>query len=384
MMNKKFSDEEKYSLVERYYGGEPVSDICLSANIVRSTFYSWLEPYKVDYTKKGKHGVSAAEFVKIKKQNEKLSQIIEILKKVNCTVSSPPKEKLSELALLYGQYNIHVLCEALEVPRGTFYNHVLRNKVDNKSYQFRRNELSEKIKEVYEKSNQIYGAKKIRAVLVEQGIIVSDKMVSELLHEMNLTSIRLGAKKNYFQICQEKRKDELKMNFTVAAPNLAWVSDVTYFKIKGQFMYVCVILDLYSRKAIAYKISEKHSTQLITRTFKAAYSNRKPNENLIFHSDRGSQYTAYAFQELLKKCNVKQSFSPAGKPRYNAVVESFFSNLKREELYRTNYRSIDEFKENVKTYINSYNTERPHTSLQYKTPDAYEDFYYKKINPEKE
>ena len=364
-------------MVARYRNGESATDICTEIGIARSTFYTWLKPYKTTYTDAG-YAVNAAEFIKMKQRLEKLEQKVEVLQKVNCTVSSPLKEKLQELSLLHGQYSVHVLCEALEVPRGTFYNHIFRNKGENNSYQIRRTQLSTLIKQIYEESNQIFGAKKIKAVLANQGEVVSDKMVAELMQEMNLYSIRTGAKKNFARFNYEKKEDSLQMNFSVNAPNKVWISDVTCFKIDNKFQYICAILDLYSRKVIAYKISQKHSTQLITSTFKLAYAKRKPENGLIFHSDRGTQYTSHAFQKLLKTSHIEQSFSPSGKPHHNAVMESFFSSMKKEELYRTNYHSVGEFKERIKKYIGFYNIERPHATLAYKTPNTYERFFYDK------
>ncbi|MBR0598589.1 IS3 family transposase [Sinanaerobacter chloroacetimidivorans] len=373
----KLSKEEKYQLVQRYLNGGLATDICMEAGIARSTFYDWIRPYKVANSDV-EYAVSASESAKMKQYITKLEQKIEVLQKVNCTVSAPLKEKLHALAQLHGQYRVHVLCEALNVDRGTFYNHIFRSKKDNNSYQFRRNQLSELIRQVYEENDQIYGAKKIRAVLSERGVAVSDKMVAELMQEMNLHSIRNYAKQDYLQFKEKKKTDHLKMRFSVHAPNQVWVSDVTYYKHESRFQYICAIIDLYARKVVAHKISQKHSSQLITATFKQAYSSRRPEAGLIFHSDRGVQYTSHAFQNLLKNCGVIQSFSPSGRPQHNAVMESFFSTMKREELYRTNYHSLNELKERVERFINRYNNERPHITLNYKTPNAHERLFFKK------
>lgn len=208
----------------------------------------------------------------------------------------------------------------------------------------------------------------------EQTITVAD--VAELMDEMNIHSIRNGAKKDYLRFNTDKKKDVLKMNFSVDAPNQVWVSDVTYFKLSGKFQFICAIIDLYSRKVIAHKISKKHSAQLITATFKLAYDERKPEAGLIFHSDRGTQYTSNSFWVLLKECQVEQSFSPSGRPHHNAVMESFFASMKKEELYRTNYRSGEEFKQRIQDYINFHNNERPYATLAYKTPNAHETTFY--------
>lgn len=155
----------------------------------------------------------------------------------------------------------------------------------------------------------------------------------------------------YLQLRSAKKPDRLRTDFSAKAPNQIWVSDVTYFRIDSKMYYICAILDLYSRKVIAHKISQKQSAQLITTTFRLAYVERKPQASLIFHSDRGTQYTSFTVQKLLKTLQVEQFFSPSGKPCHNAVIESFFASLKRKELYRLNYHSVDEFKECVGKYM---------------------------------
>lgn len=202
----KYTTNQKQELVLRYQNGESVSDICTQTGIARSTFYSWLKPYQTTITDAGMI-VTPKEFSALKKRVEKLEGIIQVLKSVDCTVSAPLQDKLKALETLYGQFSVHTLCDALEVPRGTFYNHILRNKKENKSYQLRRTELSEQIRQIYDESDQIYGAKKISAVLKSRGVATSDKMVSELMQEMNLASIRTGAKTPLyaFPCTKEKR-----------------------------------------------------------------------------------------------------------------------------------------------------------------------------------
>ena len=174
------TESEKHNLIKRYHSGESVTIICLQTGIHRSTFYSWLKPKSIDIIAPNLP-ITLAEHTRLKNRTDRLEQIIEVLKKVNCTAFSPTKEKLTELEKLHGQYSVHVLCDALNVARGTFYNHIFRNKRENKSYQFRRTQLSEQIKQVYDESNQIFGAKKIKAVLSERGVFTSDKMVGRFL-----------------------------------------------------------------------------------------------------------------------------------------------------------------------------------------------------------
>ena len=126
---------------------------------------------------------------------------------------------------------------------------------------------------------------------------------------------------------------------------------------------------------IAHKISKKNSTQLITSTFKIAHEERHPPSGLIFHSDRGAQYTSHRFQQLLHEHNTKQSFSQPGKPHDNAVAESFFASLKKEELYRKDHPSDRAFQACVASYIEFYNTKRPHHTLKNLTPCQMEESF---------
>ena len=245
MIVMKYSITEKQNLIMRYHAGESVTGICLQSGVPRSTFYSWLKPRKPSINGINEN-VSYLEHYKLKNQATRLESIIDVLKKVNCTATSPLKEKLAALEHLHGQYSVHVLCDALDVARGTFYNHIKRNLRENNGYKERRNKLSEQIMQVYNESNQIYGARKIKAVLTERGVVVSDKMVEELMREMNISSIRTGAKKFYNQLNYKKKNDILKMNFNVKAPNTVWASDITSFRINNKTYYIYVQFLIYT------------------------------------------------------------------------------------------------------------------------------------------
>lgn len=137
---------------------------------------------------------------------------------------------------------------------------------------------------------------------------------------MNLSSIRLTAKRPRYHRDNSQKHDALKVTFHTDAPNQVWVSDTTFFRVNQQVFYICTSLDLYAHKAIACKISRKHRTQLITAAFRVAYQERHPDKGLVFHSNRGTQYTSFSMQKLLAELGVKQSFSPTGRPQHNAVM----------------------------------------------------------------
>lgn len=159
----RLSTEEKQALAARYHVGESVAEICADKGVAGSTFYTQLKPHTTTATAAG-HTISQQEFNKMKQQIQKLEQTIEILHKANCTASAPLQERLQELAKLYGQYNVHALCEALCVSRGTFCDHIFRRK-EITAYDKRRAEMKEYVKAAFDKNQRRFGANKIAAVL---------------------------------------------------------------------------------------------------------------------------------------------------------------------------------------------------------------------------
>jgi transposase InsO family protein len=234
-----------------------------------------------------------------------------------------------------------------------------------------------KIQEIYDDSNQIFGAGKITAVLRNNDYHVSQAMVLELMRDMGLVSIRQTAKSQFIKD-SKKFKNYLNQEFHTDKPNQVWVSDVTYFRYNEKSYCICIIIDLFSRKVVGYRVGSVNSTQLVKSTFKQAHESRHPDKKLVFHTDRGSNYRSKTFCDYLKSRQVKQSFSRACVPYDNSVAESFFSSMKREELYRTKYRSESEFRKAIDNYMEFYNAKRPHQKLKYKTPEQAEsDFYLK-------
>ena len=373
----KYSNEEKLSIVARYQQGERITALSNELAISRSTLYRWLESFPSDSIGKPLK-FSYQEYASLQRKVEKLQNIITILKSADCLVSAPLKERLHALEPFYGKYEVHTICETLDVDRGTFYNHILRSKRGNAWFDKRRQEYCQIIRDVFDEYRQVLGAEKIRTILIQRGHQVSAEYISQLMREMGLSSVRSTAKKEYLKLREtERKKNILQQQFTADQPNQRWVSDVTCFKLRDHYFYICVIIDLFSRKVIAHKISKRNSTQLITAAFKMAYEERQPPSGLIFHSDRGAQYTSHRLQQLLHKHNVEQSFSQPGKPHDNAVAESFFASLKKEELYRKDHPSDRAFQASVASYIEFYNTKRPHRTLKNLTPCQTEENFNK-------
>lgn len=374
-MKKTYTSEQKQAIIERYIsGGETYLQISEDTGIAKSTFYSWLKKYNIEKETAKKKTVNFRNFMLLENKVARLENMVDILKSVGGIEDIPLRKKLYLAERFYNEYSVHLICETLDIPRGTFYNHILRNKKDNTWYAKRKEELRIRIQETYYENRQIFGADKIAAIMKNEGIVVSTEMVRKLMREMGIGSVRQSAKKLY-ENESKKHKNYVNQQFDTHAPNEVWVSDVTYFKFNEKAYYICVVIDLFSRKVISYKIGKKNSTQLVTSTLKMAYEERKPSSSLTYHTDRGFNFCSRGMAEYIKSIQITHSFSRPYVPYDNSVVESFFASLKREELYRTKYRSESEFMLAVSDYMDFFNTKRPHRKLQYRTPEQKEHDY---------
>lgn len=382
MKRHHYTNEEKNKLLFRYASEQTdVQDLLQEAGIPKSTFNQWIREYDAQHNCQSENDYSPRNFRHLKSRNMHLEDIIAVLNDSYCSPRTPLRERLNEAERLQGSYNIHLVCEALGLSRGTFYNHIKRNQREHAWFFLRREKLKKQIKELFDDSSQIYGARKMAAALRKRGIVVSTRLVRELMAEMDLISVRVYS--NYLYSKEfGKYKNYLNQEFSVDAPNRIWVSDVTYFKYKENPYYICVVMDLFSRKVVSHCVGRNETTYLIKRTIRLAYEERQPGNDLILHSDRGAAYKSEAVRKLLVSLNITQSFSRAYTPYDNAVIENFFGSLKKEELYRRRYRSERELKECVKEFIIFYNERRPHEKLNYQTPNEVEAAYIQSIMTE--
>lgn len=371
-----YPTELKIKTIRRYEKGESIKALSQELHISQSTLYKWRKEYCTIKTPTRTY--TPAEFDAISRRLQKLEHHLEIIRQTGYLSSVPLQKKLATLEELYNRpdnpFSVHELCDSLEVARGAFYNHIFR-KADKSKYQEEQAQLMLKVKQVFDDSKQRFGAEKIRIVLAESGIHVGKKRISAIMQELGLCSVRTDAKKQFKRKQQYAKQNLLKREFSTEHPNQIWVSDITYFKVKSYWVYLCIILDLYSRKIIGWRISKHMSTHLVTATFKITFQERGQSKKLTFHSDRGSQYVSKTLTGLFQQCGVKQSFSATARPLDNAVAETFFSSFKREEAYRKDYTSEQHFRRSVEEYIRFYNEFRPHQTLNYKTPQAFEDNY---------
>ena len=226
-----------------------------------------------------------------------------------------------------------------------------------------------------------YGAPRIAVELQEAGVPCSVNHIANLMAENDLQA-KNGKNYKYFPLVQARNHvsdNLLARDFTASKPNEKWVSDITYIKLERGFVYLAVIMDLYSRKIIGWSLDTTMTNQLIMDAFNMAVASRKAEPGLILHSDRGVQYRSGEYQHLLIKAGIKPSMSRKGNCWDNAAMESFFARLKVESIYAESFKGKKDAYACVFEYIEMfYNTIRRHSTNAYLSPNQYEQNYYDK------
>ena len=337
--------------------------------------YYWINKYRVIKSTENEE-FTVNDVYLLRKRMKKMEIENQILKEVECMVNSTKKEKLEAIAKLDGKYSIHALCRALNILRSTYYHYKLR-RPEQTMLEKEDKKYKEIINGIFNQSKGRLGAKKICAIMVRRGYRTTPKRVVRLMGEMKLVCISRKKKPQYNHSPKRKyRKNKLKREFVTDRPNKVWVSDITNINLNYEPYYLCTIIDLFSRKVIAYNISDNKETELVMQTFMEAYQSRNPNEDLMFHSDQGIQYTSYTFRKQLRNLKIDQSFSDPGCPHDNAVAESFFRTFKVEEVYQKYYKTYEHMESSIEEYISFFNNYRPHQSFNYLTPNQIEEKYY--------
>jgi len=270
------------------------------------------------------------------------------------------------------RYPIRMMCRLLKVSRSGYY--AWRSRPESRRAKFDRGLMPE-IQRIHEQSHGVYGSPRVRAELRDEGIHVGRRKVARL---MRLARLRGCPKRRYRITTQQDlrhrvAKDLLEQNFQAEAPNRCWASDITYISTRQGWLYLAVVMDLYSRRIVGWSMSRWMSRGLVIKALTMAIDARRPEGELIHHSDRGAQYTSNDFRDELARHGIQCSMSHTGNCYDNAVVESFFGILKRERVNRVRYRTRDEARRNLFQYIEVfYNRKRRHGYLGNISPADYE------------
>lgn len=264
-----------------------------------------------------------------------------------------------------------MMCRLLGVKRNGYYHFQKHSKRVNPE----KEELLEWIKKIAESSKNSYGSRRIKKALNALGFPIGRSKTVRLMKE---ASIYVRYRKKYKITTNSNHKKPLFENvlnrqFKVGGPNQAYVSDITYLWTQEGWLYLAVVIDLYSRKVVGWSMSPRMKASLVCDALKMAIWQRKPKPGLIVHSDRGSQYASHEYRQLLKLHGYLGSMSRKGNCWDNSVAESFFGHLKQERVQWQCYQSRLEAQQDVLNYIAMfYNPYRLHSYLDYVSPNDFE------------
>jgi len=272
------------------------------------------------------------------------------------------------------QISVSRVLNILGVSTSGFYDYIKR---EPSKRALRKKEIKTQIQIKYDESKQIYGAPKITEKLKDTGVKIAVKTVSNYMRELDIRAIHRSKwiKTTVDSDFSTNLENLVKREFDTDKPNSLWVTDITYIWTYTGFVYLTSVMDLFSRKIIAWDLSDSLSVDSVVRCIKRAKERRNLDKPLIIHSDRGIQYVSKEYLSLMDS-NMSPSYSKKADPWDNACIESFHAIIKREWLKRFKIKDLEHAQQLVFEYIETfYNTLRIHGTLGYISPNQYEKQY---------
>jgi len=271
------------------------------------------------------------------------------------------------------RWPVAIMCDLLAVSRSGFYARLDR---PTSARRRRQEELIEKIEAVHQQSRRTYGSPRVTVELKEQGVAVCENTVARLMKQADIAA---RARRSFVPRTTDSAHphriadNQLEQNFAAAAPNCKWACDITYIPTAQGWLYLAVVMDLFSRKVVGWSMREHLRAELVEEALAMALRSRRPGAGLVHHSDRGVQYACDDYQRLLAEHGITCSMSRRGNCYDNAVVESFFGSLKRELMPEDGWASASAARLAVFEWIEVfYNRQRRHSSLGYQSPETFE------------
>jgi putative transposase len=242
--------------------------------------------------------------------------------------------------------------------------------------------LHRRMKVLFERSRDSLGSREMKKKLREEGFTIGRYKVRKLMEKLKLIVKQRIA---YKVTTKRNERDEvadnlLNQNFNPVTANEVWAGDITYLKTGEGWMYLAIVMDLYSRRIVGWYASKRMTTDLICKAMMMAYNLRQPLTGLVFHSDRGSQYTSKRYRQLLRAYGIRSSMGDVGACWDNAVVERFFGSLKHDWIFKIAQPTREHMRKDVAAYMRYYNLERLHTANGDQSPVNYEVNSLKKVS----
>ena len=270
------------------------------------------------------------------------------------------------------EHPVTALCCFMNISRSRYYEWLDSPKTDREK---ENEKLIERLKILFEKGRGSYGTRRLKKKFAEQGIVVSRRRIGRL---MNQAGLWCKTKKKFKATTDSKHNKPIAPNllerqFTVSQPDHYYVGDITYVYTQEGWLYLAVVIDLFSRKIVGWSMDRRMKAQLVNDALLMALWKRKPGKDLIWHTDRGSQYASDRHRAILKEHHIAQSMSRKGNCWDNAVSESFFHTLKTELVHHCQFKTRKDAKQAIFEYIEVfYNRERIHSANDYLSPVDYE------------
>jgi transposase InsO family protein len=267
-----------------------------------------------------------------------------------------------------GAMSIESMCDLARVSRAGFY----------RDWQQRQPlEAEMAIRDAVQKvalTRRRLGYRRVTVLVQKEGVAVGESVVRRILRSDNLLAVR----KRKFVVTTVSEHNftvypNLARYVVVSAVNQLWVSDITYIRLGREFVYLAVVLDVFSRRVVGWSLGRSLKAELPLAALNQAIDNRRPGAGMVHHSDRGTQYASDAYVARLKKADMVVSMSRPAKPWENAYCESFMNTLKQEQIYCTAFTTMEELEQQIEEFIDLYyNRERLHSALKYCSPDEHE------------
>ena len=270
---------------------------------------------------------------------------------------------------LQGSLSIERMCELARVSRAGFYRSLREQRPDEEEM-----EVRSTIQQIALGHRRRYGYRRISAELRRRGMQVNHKRVLRMMREDNLLAV---LRRQFVVTTDSTHSLEVYLNLasrmTLTGVDQLWVADITYIRLKAEFVYLAVILDGFSRKVVGWELDRTLASRLAIAALERATAHRRPRPGLVHHSDRGVQYACGEYVTILEKYGMVPSMSRPANPYDNASCESFMKTLKREEIYANRYDDLAHLRTNIENFIEQYyNRQRLHSALGYRSPEEFE------------